>query len=204
MKVRTLLSAIAILCSSMCAISQVIELPKPALSDTATLKYALENRHSTREFDAYRKINLQELSNILWSGWGYNRTDKRTAPSANDRQEITLYVCTQEGVFCYDAENNRLEKISDRNIMKLCGKQDFVEKVAANIIYVCNNNESTSAEMSAVCCGAISQNIALYCASRNIGNVVRASFDANTLRQQLRLSNKHYIVLAHSIGFPAE
>ena len=203
MKTRILLSAIVLLCSATCAMSQVINLPAPALSDTATLKYALENRQSTREYSA-KKLNRQEIANILWAGWGFNRKDKRTAPSAIDRQEITLYVCTHEGVFLYDAENNRLETISNKNIMRMCGKQPFVETAAANIIYVCNKAESVSAEMSGVCCGAISQNIALYCASQNIGNVVRASFDADTLRQQLKLSGDNVVVLAQSIGYPAK
>ena len=203
MKRKTLLSIVVLLCSTMGAMSQVINLPAPALSDTATLKYALENRHSTREYSA-KKLNRQEIANILWAGWGYNRKDKRTAPSAIDRQEITLYVCTQEGVYMYDAENNRLETISNKNIMKLCGKQPFVETAAANIIYVCNKAVSVNAEMTGVCCGAISQNIALYCATKNIGNVVRASFDNDILRQQLKLTGDNVVVLTQSIGYPAK
>ena len=203
MKRKTLLSIVVLLCSTIGAMSQVINLPAPALSDTATLKYALENRHSTREYSA-KKLNRQEIANILWAGWGYNRKDKRTAPSAIDRQEITLYVCTQEGVYMYDAENNRLETISNKNIMKLCGKQPFVETAAANIIYVCNKAVSVNAEMTGVCCGAISQNIALYCATKNIGNVVRASFDNDILRQQLKLSGDNVVVLTQSIGYPAK
>ena len=204
MKTRILLSVIVLLCSAMGAIGQTINLPKVALSDTATLKYALEKRQSTREFDASKKLNRQEIANILWAGWGYNRKDKRTAPSAIDRQEITLYICTQEGVFMYDAENNRLDIISNKNIMKMCGKQPFVETAAANIIYVCDKSQSVGTDMSAVCCGAISQNIALYCASQNIGNVVRASFDGEKLHQQLKLSGDNVVMLAQSIGYFAK
>lgn len=201
MKTRILLSAIVLLCSAMGAMSQTINLPKVALSDTATLKYALETRQSTREFDTSKKLNRQEIANILWAGWGYNRKDKRTAPSAIDRQEITLYICTLEGVFMYDAENNRLDVISDKNIMKICGTQPFVETAAANIIFVCDKSQSVNTEMSAVCCGAISQNIALYCASQNIGNVVRGSFDGEKLRQQLKLTGDQVVMLAQSIGY---
>ena len=204
MKTRILLSAIVLLCSAMGAMSQTINLPKVALSDTASLKYALENRQSTREYDTAKKLNRQEIANILWAGWGYNRKDKRTAPSAIDRQEITLYICTQEGVFMYDAENNRLDIISNKDIMKKCGEQPFVDKAAANIIYVCDRDQSVNAEMSAVCCGAISQNIALYCASQNIGNVVRASFDGDFLRQQLKLTGNNVVMLTQSIGYPAK
>ena len=58
--------------------------------------------------------------------------------------------------------------------------------------------------MTGVCCGAISQNIALYCATKNIGNVVRASFDNDILRQQLKLSGDNVVVLTQSIGYPAK
>ena len=204
MRTRVLLSAIVLVCSAIGAMSQSINLPKPALSDTATLKYALEIRQSTREYNAKKRLNRQEIANILWAGWGYNRKDKRTAPSAIDRQEITLYVCTAEGVYRYDAANNRLDKISDQKIMKICGKQDFVEKAAANIILVCDIDLSVSTEMSAVCCGAISQNIALYCAANHLGNVVRASFDGDKLRQQLKLTGNSYVILTQSIGYPVE
>ena len=190
--------------SAIGAMSQVINLPAPALSDTATLKYALENRQSTREYNTAKKLNLQEISNILWAGWGFNRKDKRTAPSAIDRQEITLYICTHEGIYMYDARNNRLETVANKNIMKLCGKQSFVENVPANIIFVCDKNESVNTEMSSICCGAIAQNIALYCATQNIGNVVRASFDNDTLRQQLKLSKNNVVILTQSIGYPAQ
>lgn len=204
MNPKILFSAIALLCSAMGAMGQVINLPQPNLSDTASLKYALENRCSTRQYDATKELSEQEISNILWAGWGYNRAEKRTAPSAIDRQEITLYICTQEGVFAYDAKNNKLETISKKNIMSLCGKQPFVENAAANIIFVCDKDKYVNAEMSAVCCGAIAQNIALYCASQNIGNVVRGSFDNDVLYQELKLSGNKFVLLTQSIGFPAK
>ena len=115
MNPKILFSAIALLCSAMGAMGQVTNLPQPNLSDTASLKYALENRCSTRQYDATKELSEQEISNILWAGWGYNRAEKRTAPSAIDRQEITLYICTQQGVFAYDAKNNKLETISKKN-----------------------------------------------------------------------------------------
>ncbi|MBE6306090.1 MAG: SagB/ThcOx family dehydrogenase [Bacteroidales bacterium] len=203
MKTRiTLLIATIALCT-MAAMGQVINLPAPALNDTATLKYALENRCSHRDYDATLGISRQNLSNMLWAGWGFNREDKRTAPSALDRQEITLYVCTHQGTYRYQAEDHTLELVHKSDIMKLTGKQDFVENASINILYVCDKDLSASPEMSAVCCGAISQNIALYCASTGLKNVVRGSFDGEKLRQVLHLSGAQYILLAQSVGYPA-
>ncbi len=203
MKTRIILLAALVACTVMSGMSQSINLPAPALSDTATLKYALEHRCSTRNYEATQKIGRQELANLLWAGWGYNRTDKRTAPSALDKQEITLYVCTHDGAYMYDALNNSLELISKNDIMEITGKQAFVVDAGINIVYVCNTDDYASVEMSAICCGSISQNIALYCASVGLGNVVRGSFEADKLLRALHLSHTDKIIMVQSVGYPA-
>lgn len=203
MKIKSLLAALVISITAVVSQGQDIRLPQPRLSEEATLKSALENRCSQREYDNTREINPLELSNLLWAGWGYNREDKRTAPSALDRQEITLYVCMKDGVYRYDAEANGLIQITDKNIMGLTGKQSFVESAAINIIYVCNKELSSSRSMSMVCCGAISQNISLYCASTGLATVVRGAFDADTLRTALKLSPNHEVLLTQSVGYQA-
>lgn len=203
MKAKFLFTSLVLSIASIVSYGQEVVLPKPALSEEATLKYALENRCSQREYIESYDIKLQDLSNLLWAGWGYNREGKRTAPSALDRQEITLYVCTHGGTYEYNAEEHKLIKVSSKDLMQISGKQPFVETASVNLIYVCNTDLSASPIMSGVCCGAISQNISLYCASAGLATVVRGSFDANTLKKALKLSDLHEIVLAQSIGYPA-
>jgi serine/threonine protein kinase len=49
------------------------------------------------------------LSNLLWAAFGINRPDgRRTAPSAMNWQEVSIYVATPEGVYIYDAKDNAL------------------------------------------------------------------------------------------------
>lgn len=202
MRKNLLLPLFLVAFSAIGTLGQNIELPAPALSDSTSLLLALENRCSTRQYDATKSLDMQEVSNLLWAGWGYNRDDKRTAPSALDRQEITLYVCFNSGTYRYDARNNTLVFVTSKNLMQVSGKQPFVEQAAINILYICNNNASTGANMSAVCCGAISQNIALYCATVGLGNVVRGSFDHRILQRELKLPKQMQVVLAQSIGYP--
>ena len=204
MKARLLLSAVMVALFSSMAWGQVITLPQPALSEKATLKEALEKRCSHRAFDSKRGINNQTLANLLWAGWGFNREDKRTAPSALDRQEITLYVCSRRGVYKYDALNNQLELILESNVMDKSGKQPFVADAALNILYVCDKEKSASPESSAVCCGSISQNIALYCATAGMSNVVRGMFDANELHALLKLKANEAVILTQSVGYPKQ
>ena len=202
MKANILLCSLFLSVTAFVAMGQEVKMPEPALDAEASLKEALENRRSEREY-VVRPLDLQTMSNLLWAGWGYNRDDKRTAPSALDRQEITLYVCTKDGAYYYDANQHSLVKVVNKNIMAATGKQPFVENAAVNIVYVCNLPESASAEMTAVCCGAISQNISLYCASAGLATVVRGSFDAEQLKRLLKLSRTQKVVLAQSVGFPA-
>ena len=57
-------------------------------------------------------MSPQALSNLLWAAYGVNRPDgKRTAPSANNRQTIDVYVALAEGVYLYNAKEHRLDLV---------------------------------------------------------------------------------------------
>ena len=91
-----------------------IELPKPETTGGMPLQEALANRRTDRKFSS-KPLSREMLSNLLWSALGVNRADgKRTAPTARNQQEITLYVCIPEGTFRYDATANKLVQTSEK------------------------------------------------------------------------------------------
>ena len=91
-----------------------IELPKPETQGGMPLQEALQSRRTGRSFSD-RALSREVLSNLLWSAIGVNRDDgRRTAPTALNRQEITLYVCIPEGTFRYDAAANKLVQTSEK------------------------------------------------------------------------------------------
>jgi len=51
--------------------------------------------------------------------------------------------------------------------------------------------------------GLIAQNIYLYGASENLGVVVHASIDRNTIAKTLKLKPNQHIVIAQTVGIPA-
>jgi hypothetical protein len=54
---------------------------------------ALAKRQSIREYDT-RELSRQQLSDLLWPPSASNRPDgRRTAPTANNRQESTSTSC---------------------------------------------------------------------------------------------------------------
>jgi len=86
-------------------------LPPPAKTGGAPLANALAARKSTRVF-ADIPIAPQQMSNLLWATAGVNREDGRfTYPVARGRQDMALYVFTQNGVFLYNPISHMLVQL---------------------------------------------------------------------------------------------
>lgn len=188
--------------------AQDIDLPSPRRTGGMPLMEALARRRSSREFDG-RALPRQTLSDLLWAAWGYNRPDKRTAPSSRDKQEIELYVAMQDGLYLYDAEDNRLLMVSDKDLRAMTGTQPFVAKAPLNIIYVCRKQmitDKTPDELIAATyanTGFIAQNVYLFCASESLATVVRAMVDREKLAEAMRLPDHSMVTLVQSVGYPA-
>jgi SagB-type dehydrogenase family enzyme len=200
------LSALYISCFAQESAS--IKLPPPQKEIGKPLMQVFNLRQSTRLF-APTPIPKQELSNLLWAGFGINRSEeeKRTAPSARNWQDITIYVFIPEGVFFYDANNNQLVKVLKDDLRVMTGAQDFVKTAPLNLLYVSDQSKmgNASAEDKIMYSGAdagfIAQNVYLYCASQNLGVVVRAMIDKKALAEKLNLKPHQKIILAQTIGY---
>ena len=168
----------------------------------------LKERKSTREFGP-GTLSPQTLSNLLWAAFGINRPDgRRTAPSAMNRQEVSIYVATPDGVYIYDAKGNALNPVLAGDFRAAMGTQSFVKDAAVNLAYVSDlsktdNAASSEAEMyTAADVGFIAQNVYLYCASEGLATVVRAGIDKPALAKTLNLQPQQKIILAQSVGYP--
>lgn len=184
-------------------------LPQPARKGGMPLMEALNQRCSTREF-AEQPIPDQVLSNLLWAAWGINReqSDKHTAPSSNNKQEIDLYVVKANGVFRYIPIGHLLEKISDEDLRSACGDQAFVATAPLNLIYVADLSRTDQKDFSVeptasyANSGFIAQNVYLFCASEGLGTVVRGWVNKEVLHARLKLKPSQKIILAQTAGYP--
>jgi len=193
--------------------SQDIELPAPDKTGGIPLMQALNERQSIRNCTK-DELSPQQLSDLLWAGWGINRPadKKRTAPSARNVQEIDVYVALSSGLYLYDAEDNRLKQIHNRDIRNLCGTQDFVADAPVNLVYVADmaklgkkeGDEIKETELfsSWANTGFIAQNVYLYCASQNLGCVVRGLVPKDKLAPEMGLRSNQVIILAQTVGVP--
>jgi len=195
--------------------AQDIILPAPVKSGGKPLMDALNERQSIREYTS-DNLTLQQLSNLLWAGWGINRQAdmKRTAPSSRNTQEIDVYVTLQTGLYLYNAETNILEQIHNRDIRRLTGTQDFVADAPVNLVFVADMDKrdikkgdeiSDSDLLSSWANTAfIAQNIYLYCASENLGCVIRGLVPREELAVEMGLRSNQRIILAQSVGVPVK
>jgi SagB-type dehydrogenase family enzyme len=185
-----------------------IELPKPKMEGGKPLMEVLKERKTAREFSS-EKLPLQVLSNLLWAADGINRPDgKRTAPTAMNKQEIDVYVAMADGLYLYDAKENKLVGVLAGDIREATGKQPFVKDAPVNLIFVADfakmgtMSEDQKVFYSATDTGYISQNVYLFCASEGLATVVRGMVDKPALAATMKLRSDQKIILAQTVGYP--
>jgi nitroreductase len=186
-----------------------IKLPDPRTTGGKPLMEALKERKTTRDF-IEKDLSQQQLSDLLWAGFGINRPDegKRTAPSAVNWQEIDIYVALKTGVYCWDAATNTLKLVVTGDHRLEMRKQPFVGICSAAIAYVADYEKigkATDREKetyAAADAAFISQNIYLFCASEGLGTVVLGYIDRDAMAKVLLLKKTQKVVWAQAVGFP--
>ena len=207
-----ILTLTASLLLSSCAVSaQDIVLPEPDKKGGKPLMQALNERQSVRSFTD-ESLTLQQLSDLLWAANGINRPAEkmRTAPTAMNYQEIDVYVALQSGVYLYDEEVHALKLIKNKDIRNITGTQSFVNNAAVNLVYVADMAKTGKSEDANITdsdlfapyadAGFVAQNVYLYCASENLGCVVRGLIPREILAAELGLRANQRIILAQTVG----
>ncbi|MDR1496896.1 MAG: nitroreductase family protein [Puniceicoccales bacterium] len=178
---------------------------------------ALAARSTSRDFTPDTPgLSQAQLSNLLWATYGVNRPDgRRTAPSANNLKEITVYVLLERGAFLYDAEKHSLKPVVKSpeskkpvgDIRSLAGKQAFAKYAPVTLLMVADFSrrggaepDAAARELQGVNAGLIAQNAGLFCASEGLIGGVRMSLPYAELSAALGLPKTHRIVLAYSVG----
>ena len=186
-------------CFTLSCAAQDIVLPTPVKTGGKPLMDALNDRQSSRDFSD-KELDQQILSDLLWAAYGFNREDKRTAPSANNKQEFTIYVLLKSGIYVYDAKGNTLVLKTEGDFRAKSGNQEFVATAPLNLVFVADLEKVDRGTASADC-GFISQNVYLYCASTNLATVVRGWFDQAELKEALQLGEKEEVILTQTVGY---
>ena len=197
------LSALLALCFAVPTLSQQapIHLPKPQITAGMPLMEALAKRQTTRAF-ADKPLPLQTLSNLLWAAFGVNRPREvkaglgRTAPSAMNKQEVELDVVLADGVYIYEAEQNRLRSVVAGDMRGKVGT-DAAVHAAVTIVYVADSK----LDYAQVDTGFIGQNVYLFAASEGL-NAWLYAIHTPDVATSLKLAAGRKPLYAQSVGFP--
>lgn len=197
------------LCAPVISQPKTKQLLPPVRKGGMPLMEALDKRCSTRDFTD-KDLPEQTLSNMLWAAFGINReeSDKHTAPSSNNNQEIDIYVVTAHGAFKYVPKGHLLELISDEDFRSVCGEQAYVATAAINLVYVSDLSRTDQKDLNAEPLasysnvGFIAQNVYLFSASEGLGAVIRGWINKEALQEKLQLKPNQKIILSQSVGFP--
>jgi SagB-type dehydrogenase family enzyme len=184
-------------------------LPEPQFPSYMPLAQALQERHSSRTFRT-DELPVPAIAAVLWAGFGVNRPDgKRTAPSANNVQDIEIYLATAKGLFHYEAAGHRLTALMPDDLRPFTGSQDFVASAPVNLIYVSDfsrmdASDETRLQWSWAHSGCIAQNVYLACAALGLSTVVRSTLNHAELNMRMGLQENQHITLAQTLGYRAD
>lgn len=197
--------------STSCA--QDIKLPAPQQNrNSMQVAEALATRHSSREFSE-KELTIQDLSDVCWAACGQSRDDEHiTAPTAMNKQEITLYVFTRKGAYEYLPKENILKFVAagdNRGIVAGTEsfRQDFVLQAPVSLVMVMDfdkfgSNGDHAMKMACVDAGNVSENINLFCQAIGLVTVPRATMDVEGIRELLGLPESHLPILNNPVGYP--
>lgn len=190
--------------------AQDIKLNEPVKTGGISVMEAFAKRQSSSEFSD-KELSIQDLSNLLWAANGINREDgKKTAPSAQNSQDIDVYVALPNAVYKFDAQANNLILISEGDYRGLAGgKKD--NPLPPSILYIvadastykpsAYNSIEHITDMNKVDAGIVSQNISIFCSGMGLGTKPRAQMNHAELKKVLKLSDSQTLMLNHPVGY---
>ena len=204
-----LLSATAVTTAGTTAQAKSVQLPPPRVTGGKPLIEALKLRRSTREYSD-RPLEVQLLSDLLWSAFGINRpaTGDRTAPYWRHVMVIDVYAAMADGVWFYDPKPHALVMHQEDDLRSRTGLQDFVAGAPLNLVYVAHGERMKDVSVeerhlyaSADAC-FIGQNVYLFCASEGLGTVFRGAVDKQALAKAMHLESEQFVTFAQTVGYP--
>ena len=199
---KSILSVLAAVFAVTVFSGETVKLPPPQKSGGDGFFAVLNERRSLRKFTD-EALSQQELSTLLWAGFGVSGSkDRRTAPTAVNRREFTLYAILADGAYKYLPQTNELEKVSAKDLRPLAAGN---VTAPAYILIVADMKKAASAEYAAIDSGYISQNLYLAATAMKLGSCALGSFRRNAenvakLKAALGLGEKDYPILSQAVG----
>ena len=180
-----------------------VSLPAPDKNGGISLNEALALRKTVRSYKA-DQLSVKQISQLFWSAFGVNRADgKRTAPTARNCQEISIYLLTAKGAWIYAAKENKMIQVSSKDLRMLAGRFKAPVYIAIVSNRKLSGSSARSLHYAAMDVGYVSQNIYLAAAAMKLGTCAIGSMvKPEVLEKELKLTDSEKVLLVHSVGIP--
>lgn len=186
--------------------SDMVKLPVPDFTGRS-IEECIEQRRSVRSYES-KALNLQQLSNILWSAQGLTEEDHglRAVPSAGATYPLVVFVAKSDGLFRYIPESHGLkqEMTEDirRDIANAALGQSFISDAGLVVIITALYERTTQRygergiRYVHIEAGHCAQNVHLEAVALGLGSVPVGAFNDDRLSTLLKLKNEKplYIV----------
>lgn len=186
-----------------------VKLPKPKEKGLVSIEEALNRRKSVRDYKK-TSLNMEEVSQLLWSGSGKNLY-RRTAPSAGATYPLEIYLVVGEvegleaGVYHYSITKHSLEKTKEQDVRRgLCRaalEQSMIERTPISIIIAADYGRTTGhygqrgmryVHMEV---GHVGQNVSLQAVALNMGTVMIGAFDDQRVKEVLEIEEEPLYII---------
>lgn len=189
-------------------LAETIKLPSPNTTAGMPIYEAMNIRHSSRDFVSGTDLTNEELSQLLWLGYGKKENGHRSPASSKGKYPFDVYVFMRTGVYKYLPEPHELELITNRDFRGLTGNDAYVTNASINVVFVGvleREDHIKEIEPKKMSCdldaGHAAQHFLLYAVSQNLKCVPRLNFVQSGMLSILGLDEQnYYIPLCLSIG----
>lgn len=200
-----------------------IQLLNPVDPGGKSVYQALQARQTIRTLST-KKVDLQQISNILWAAKGVNRQFGAfglaglTAASASNSQEVDVYVVLSSGCYFYEPTEHELRFVAAGDHRRLALAQGQVLGVPLaplQLVFVADidklehtrgfdepllHDPEGQKSYYYVDTGLIAGNIYLYAASIGLGAWFHNCHQS--LHETLKLKSGQRVLFAQSVGYP--
>ena len=196
--------------------NSVIKLPEPRFDSETSVEKAMKNRKSRRNY-IDSPLNLQEVSQILWSAQGITRQGfYRTVPSAGALYPLEIYVFVgnvtnlSNGIYKYKPQSNELLKVADGDkryeLSVSALDQDFLEKASIDLLF-CAVYERVTGKYGkrgimyvTMEAGHASQNVYLQAEALGLGTVAVGAFEEDKVKKIFKLEKDEEPIYIMPVG----
>lgn len=194
-----------------------VSLPAPASGGDLSVREALGQRHSVRDFRS-QPLSRGQAGQLLWAAQGRNRPERRTAPSAGALYPLTVYLVAgavaelPDGVYRYEPDGHRLERVAagDRRaqLAEAALGQSWVRTAPAALVITADYARTTGkygdrgrryVHMEV---GHAAQNVYLQAEALGLGTVMVGAFSDRGVARVLGLGEEQAPLAILPVGQP--